>query len=143
MFNFEGLKLSLKARPAGENRQESGFKKRDSLKRLPKTAKGLQREKNQSVESLPYGGIAQLGERLLCKQEVNGSIPFISTSRRESACTARREEKSGRKAGSGGTVDRRSQRFRNSYRVSARGKAARETGKQKRGEEHCVFGYCG
>ena len=25
------------------------------------------------------GGIAQLGERLLCKQEVNGSIPFIST----------------------------------------------------------------
>ena len=28
------------------------------------------------------GGIAQLGERLLCKQEVNGSIPFISTTGR-------------------------------------------------------------
>ena len=27
-----------------------------------------------------YGGIAQLGEHLLCKQGVNGSIPFISTS---------------------------------------------------------------
>ena len=26
-----------------------------------------------------YGGIAQLGERLLCKQEVSGSIPLIST----------------------------------------------------------------
>ena len=25
------------------------------------------------------GGIAQLGERLLCKQEVIGSIPFAST----------------------------------------------------------------
>ena len=25
------------------------------------------------------GGLAQLGERLPCKQEVNGSIPFIST----------------------------------------------------------------
>ena len=25
------------------------------------------------------GGIAQLGERLLCKQEVIGSIPFTST----------------------------------------------------------------
>ena len=25
------------------------------------------------------GGIAQLGEHLLCKQWVNGSIPFIST----------------------------------------------------------------
>ena len=30
-------------------------------------------------KSHQYGGIAQLGERLLCKQEVNGSIPFIST----------------------------------------------------------------
>ena len=28
-----------------------------------------------------YGGLAQLGERLLCKQEVSGSIPLISTSR--------------------------------------------------------------
>ena len=26
-----------------------------------------------------YGGIAQLGEHLLCKQGVIGSIPFIST----------------------------------------------------------------
>ena len=25
------------------------------------------------------GGVAQLGERLLCKQEVIGSIPFTST----------------------------------------------------------------
>ena len=28
-----------------------------------------------------YGGIAQLGEHLLCKQGVIGSIPFISTRR--------------------------------------------------------------
>ena len=27
----------------------------------------------------PYGGIAQLGEHLLCKQGVIGSIPIIST----------------------------------------------------------------
>ena len=27
------------------------------------------------------GGIAQLGEHLLCKQGVNGSIPFTSTMR--------------------------------------------------------------
>ena len=26
-----------------------------------------------------HGGVAQLGERLLCKQEVIGSIPFTST----------------------------------------------------------------
>ena len=27
----------------------------------------------------PNGGVAQLGERLPCKQEVSGSIPLIST----------------------------------------------------------------
>ena len=31
------------------------------------------------------GGIAQLGEHLLCKQGVNGSIPFISTIRAHSS----------------------------------------------------------
>ena len=30
-----------------------------------------------------YGGLAQLGERLPCKQEVSGSIPLISTKRSE------------------------------------------------------------
>ena len=30
--------------------------------------------------ALRLGGVAQLGERLLCKQEVIGSIPFTSTS---------------------------------------------------------------
>jgi hypothetical protein len=41
-------------------------------------------ENDQQLNRAPerYGGIAQLGERLLCKQEVNGSIPFISTSGR-------------------------------------------------------------
>ena len=28
---------------------------------------------------LPYGGVAQLGEHLPCKQGVKGSNPFIST----------------------------------------------------------------
>ena len=28
-----------------------------------------------------YGGLAQLGERLPCKQEVSGSIPLISTTK--------------------------------------------------------------
>ena len=30
-----------------------------------------------------YGGLAQLGERLPCKQEVSGSIPLISTNKRD------------------------------------------------------------
>ena len=29
--------------------------------------------------TLKYGGLAQLGEHLLCKQRVSGSIPLIST----------------------------------------------------------------
>ena len=29
-----------------------------------------------------YGGLAQLGERLPCKQEVTGSIPVLSTKKR-------------------------------------------------------------
>ena len=32
------------------------------------------------VPQNPYGGVAQLGEHLPCKQGVKGSIPFISTS---------------------------------------------------------------
>ena len=32
------------------------------------------------------GGVAQLGERLLCKQEVIGSIPFTSTRFPEIIC---------------------------------------------------------
>ena len=31
------------------------------------------------VVEIVIGGVAQLGERLLCKQEVIGSIPFTST----------------------------------------------------------------
>ena len=31
------------------------------------------------------GGLAQLGERLPCKQEVSGSIPLISTKKRSEA----------------------------------------------------------
>ena len=30
-----------------------------------------------------YGGLAQLGERLPCKQEVTGSIPVLSTTKKK------------------------------------------------------------
>ena len=33
----------------------------------------------QQLHQILAGGVAQLGERLLCKQEVIGSIPFTST----------------------------------------------------------------
>ena len=41
--------------------------------------KGAGEKKSDSGTNRPDGGIAQLGEHLLCKQGVNGSIPFIST----------------------------------------------------------------
>ena len=33
----------------------------------------------QNNFNIPYGGVAQLGEHLPCKQGVKGSNPFIST----------------------------------------------------------------
>ena len=38
------------------------------------------KEKDHTDEKVRYGGVAQLGEHLPCKQGVKGSIPFISTS---------------------------------------------------------------
>ena len=35
----------------------------------------------QAKTSESFGGLAQLGERLICIQEVNGSIPLFSTKR--------------------------------------------------------------
>ena len=35
---------------------------------------------SRNVDPFKSGAVAQLGERLLCKQEVIGSIPFGSTS---------------------------------------------------------------
>ena len=57
---------------SGRDRTESGVFK-----------KSVEKTKVERLSQSPeYGGIAQLGERLLCKQEVNGSIPFISTTDR-------------------------------------------------------------
>ena len=48
------------------------MKRTNNLSKLP--------QMNSSWKyGLIHGGLAQLGERLLCKQEVNGSIPLIST----------------------------------------------------------------
>ena len=42
-------------------------------------AEGWRRKRNERSLLRRYGGLAQLGERLPCKQEVAGSIPTIST----------------------------------------------------------------
>ena len=48
----------------------------DALFNLEGTAK-MYLQKQRTL----YGGLAQLGERLPCKQEVTGSIPVLSTKR--------------------------------------------------------------
>ena len=40
-------------------------------------------QKTESTHIIKYGGVAQLGEHLLCKQGVRGSIPLISTTERD------------------------------------------------------------
>ena len=42
-------------------------------------AEGWRRKRNERGLLRRYGGLAQLGERLPCKQEVSGSNPLIST----------------------------------------------------------------
>ena len=39
----------------------------------------FEKSKCRPIGYVGYGGVAQLGERLLCKQDVIGSIPFTST----------------------------------------------------------------
>ena len=41
---------------------------------------GLSRTRRSAGEKFKIGGLAQMGERLPCKQEGSGSIPLISTS---------------------------------------------------------------
>ena len=48
----------------------------DALFNLEGTGK-----KVPNIEDTQSGGLAQLGERLPCKQEVTGSIPVLSTKR--------------------------------------------------------------
>ena len=42
---------------------------------------GFREERSRAggLATLPRGGVAQLGERLVCNQEAIGSIPFTST----------------------------------------------------------------
>ena len=50
------------------------MEKRFTLFNLEGTEKNVPKDVDEN-----YGGLAQLGERLPCKQEVSGSIPLIST----------------------------------------------------------------
>ena len=49
----------------------------------------LEGTRPKADEAWRFGGLAQLGERLPCKQEVSGSIPLISTRRGPVAQLAR------------------------------------------------------
>ena len=51
------------------------------------------REKTRGPKVQRYGGVAQLGEHLPCKQGVKGSNPFISTSLERGKRRKRRETK--------------------------------------------------
>jgi hypothetical protein len=46
-----------------------------------------------AILAIPKGAVAQLGERLLCKQEVTGSIPVSSTNFTPSAISSQHSVK--------------------------------------------------
>ena len=70
LFNFEGPEIYRVSRTV--NRKIHCFIDR-TIEQEPFTQDGGPRPPK-------YGGVAQLGEHLLCKQGVSGSIPLISTS---------------------------------------------------------------
>ena len=61
----------------GEFFEEKQSDREAQLIRLPSSIKVKSIKSKEDLER--YGGLAQMGERLLCKQEVSGSIPLIST----------------------------------------------------------------
>ena len=67
---------SGQAPPRGRDRAESGLQAS-----LRQRRSGDPRAPEAPLDSTSHGAIAQLGERLLCKQEVRGSIPLGSTAR--------------------------------------------------------------
>ena len=68
MRNSSESKVKITGMPIVLFNFEGPFQKKGNSKEIA----GLNKEGKN-------GGIAQLGEHLLCKQGVNGSIPFIST----------------------------------------------------------------
>jgi hypothetical protein len=167
LFNFEGPRqpdaaaakccAAPRRRDPGRKRAEHGGRdERNSQKAARGTfTRGKKRERPGTVgkTSWRHGGIAQLGERLLCKQEVNGSIPFISTSSQMLRQPNAARHPAGEIRGGNGqsmageskdTSERRSsRRLKNGYRKRSTRQSDRETGKLKRVETACGRGYCG
>ena len=78
MFNFEGPAKETQQRLRDRN-SKGKHQTRESMIGSEKVVSVSERKRETGAQALRRGGIAQLGEHLLCKQGVNGSIPFIST----------------------------------------------------------------
>ena len=72
----ERVRSLIRSRRTGGNELRQPFAVRTKREK-PSEHKG------KLTEMREHGGIAQMGEHLLCKQGVKGSNPFISTSQRK------------------------------------------------------------
>ena len=63
--------------PVGNTRSHSEHVGKDTGGRWYYAGDGM--EEQVAARISPFGGVAQVGERLPCKQEVRGSSPLIST----------------------------------------------------------------
>ena len=72
----ERVRSLIRSRRTGGNESRQPFAVRTKREK-PSEHKG------KLTEMREHGGIAQMGEHLLCKQGVKGSNPFISTSQRK------------------------------------------------------------
>ena len=73
--NSGAVKQAAKGRPGFEKRADQGGSRRRVDRLLHKAASNAERRSLSKAE----GAVAQLGEHLLCKQGVVGSIPSSST----------------------------------------------------------------
>ena len=77
---------SIRPEQSGSLKEASKKQERNVRERSGRKLKSAQNSVSSSGLAKPgehgrlCGGLAQLGERLPCKQEVSGSIPLISTS---------------------------------------------------------------
>ena len=76
LISEERVRSLIRSRRTGGNESRQPFAVRTKREKPS-------RHKGKLTEMREHGGIAQMGEHLLCKQGVKGSNPFISTSQRK------------------------------------------------------------
>ena len=78
-MGVKGRQSSLKGKEAKMDSKGGSWQQSGGLLQPPWLFRRKASPRPTTSTKASYGGLAQLGERLPCKQEVTGSIPVLST----------------------------------------------------------------